>query len=318
MDIKGLQYFVAAAERLNFTVAAKECYITQTAMSLHIKKMEDELGFKLFTRGKHAIGLTDAGRDFYMRSREIILSYESAVRHSAGVSGGVIGVIDIMLPSCIEGFVLMDSFRSFSEQYPDIKLNVSVEPPGLHIDCIRSGRADICIGAPDDMELDGSFAVERLREDSVAILCGKYHPLARRKTVTVEMVSRETAVVCGPKGIPNAFRTLRNNRLMSGLDSDMTLSVNNMDEMLLAIELGRGVGFLPGFVRRHLPYDMSGLVFLKCDFNGNPPTMTTAAGYLRDNPNAAIRNLLRSLKYAQRRETTALTHETPNSPGQQA
>ncbi|MDR2771118.1 MAG: LysR family transcriptional regulator, partial [Clostridiales Family XIII bacterium] len=52
MDIKGLQYFIAAAERLNFTTAAKECYITQTAMSLHISKMEDELGFKLFNRNR--------------------------------------------------------------------------------------------------------------------------------------------------------------------------------------------------------------------------------------------------------------------------
>jgi DNA-binding transcriptional LysR family regulator len=299
MDIKGLQYFVAAAELLNFTAAARACYITQTAMSLHIKKMEDELGFKLFIRDKHTTDLTDAGRDFYMRSREIILSYESAVRHSASVSNGIIGVVDIMLPSCIEGFILMDGLKSFSELYPDIKLNVSVEPPGLHIDCVRSGRADICIGAPDDMELDGGFAVERLREDPVAILCGKSHPLARYETVTVGMISRETAVVCGPKGIPNVFRTLRNDRLMSGLDSGMTLSVNNMDEMLLAIELGRGVGFLPDFVRRHIPYDMSGLVFLKCNFNGRPPTMTTAAGYLRGNPNAAIGNLLHSLKSAQ-------------------
>jgi DNA-binding transcriptional LysR family regulator len=303
MDIKGLQYFVTAAERLNFTVAAKECYITQTAMSLHIKKMEDELGFKLFIRDKHTTELTDAGRDFYMRSREIILSYESAVRHSAGVDSGGIGVVDVILPSCIEGFVLMDSFRSFSERYPDVNVNVSVEPPGRHIDCVRSGRADICIGAPDDMELDGSFAVERLREDPVVVLCGKHHPLAGRETVTAGMVGRETAVVCGPKGIPNAFRTLRNSRLLSGLDSDMTLSVNNVDEMLLAIALGCGVGFLPEFVCKHIPADTSGLVFLKCGFSGRRPTMTTAAGYLRSNPNAAVRNLLDALKSAQRQET---------------
>ena len=48
MDMKSLNYFVHAAETLNFTKAAKECYISQTAISLSIAKMEEELGFMLF------------------------------------------------------------------------------------------------------------------------------------------------------------------------------------------------------------------------------------------------------------------------------
>jgi DNA-binding transcriptional LysR family regulator len=164
------------------------------------------------------------------------------------------------------------------------------------MDGVRSGRADLCVGAPDDMELDGGFAVERLREDPVVILCGKHHPLAGYGEVTAEMISGETAVVCGPKGIPNVFRTLRNSRMLSGLDSDMTLSVNNMDEMLLAIELGRGIGFLPAFIKDYMPRYASGIVFLECEFAGKALTMTTAAGYLKYNPNPAISNLLRVLK----------------------
>jgi DNA-binding transcriptional LysR family regulator len=268
-------------------------------MSLHIKKMEDELGFKLFLRGKHTTELTEAGRDFYMRSRDIIASYESAVRHSMSVDSGAVGVVDVMLPSCIEGFMLMDRFRAFSETYSGVKLNVYVEPPGRHIDVVRSGRADICIGAPHDMELDVGFNVVRLREDPVAILCGKHHPLAAQERASVEMISREPVVVCGPEGIPNVFRALRNSRLSSGLDSDMTLSVNNMDEMLLTIELGRGVGFLPEFVRNHIPTETAGIAFVNCDFNGNPPTMVTSAGYLKSNANPVVKNLLLSLRETQ-------------------
>ncbi|WP_083837879.1 LysR family transcriptional regulator [Acetobacterium woodii] len=48
MDIKGLRYFLSAAENLSFTKAAIEQKVTQTAISLSIGKMEDELGFKLF------------------------------------------------------------------------------------------------------------------------------------------------------------------------------------------------------------------------------------------------------------------------------
>ena len=82
MDIRGLKYFIAAAECLNFTKAARECYITQTAMSLHIAKMEEELGFQLFNRNNRTVELTMAGRDFYQRARLVVQTYEEAVCHS--------------------------------------------------------------------------------------------------------------------------------------------------------------------------------------------------------------------------------------------
>ena len=72
MDIRGLRYFISAAECLNFTQAAKECFITQTAMSQHIANMEKELGFQLFRRNNRRVELTAAGRDALLGA-ELIL-----------------------------------------------------------------------------------------------------------------------------------------------------------------------------------------------------------------------------------------------------
>jgi DNA-binding transcriptional LysR family regulator len=287
-----LQYFIAAAESLNFTVAAKECYITQTAMSLHIKKMEDELGFKLFIRDKHMTELTVAGRDFYTRARELILEYEEAVRHATSVGSGVTGIIRLMIPSCIEGFMLMDRLRAFRAAYPGVEVNIYVEPPARHVGSIKRGLTDLCVGAPDDMELNPEFVVERLREDPIVIVCSAHHPFARQGTVTADMLQKEPVIVCGPKGIPNTFRTLRSNRMQSGYDSDSVVSVNNMDEMLLQIELERGIGFLPSFICDRIAVDNSGIRFVRCDDDGRTPTMTTAIGYLRSNPNPVLKNAL--------------------------
>ncbi|MDR3277484.1 MAG: LysR family transcriptional regulator [Oscillospiraceae bacterium] len=295
MDIKGLQYFITAAERLNFTVAAKECYITQTAMSLHIKKMEDELGFKLFIRNKHTTELTEAGRDFHVRARGLILEYESAVRHAASVGNGVTGIISITVPSSIEGFVLMDRLRVFRAANPGVEVNLYVEPPGRHIGSIKSGRTDICVGAPDDMDLDPDFVVERLREDPIVVVCSIRHPFARLGSVKADMLQKEPTILCGPKGIPNTFRTLRNSRMQSGLDSGSIISVNNMDEMLLLIELERGIGFLPSFVSDRVAIEKSGIAFVQCDYNGRTPTMTTAVGYLKNNPNPVLKNMMNTL-----------------------
>jgi DNA-binding transcriptional LysR family regulator len=294
MDIKGLQYFIAAAERLNFTTAAKECYITQTAMSLHISKMEDELGFKLFNRNrnKRVMELTVAGQDFVHWARKIVREYEMAIRRSAGVAAGVTGRLGIIIPSCIEGFVLMDRLRAFRELYPDVELTIYVEPPDRHISYIKSGYADICVGAPDDMEPDNDFDVVRWREDPIVLICSTRHPLAREEKVDSDALKKERLILVGPGGIPNTFRILHNNRLHLGFEPESSISVNNMDEMLLMIELERGIGFLPCFVSDRISAENAGVAFIPCDDGGSVPTMTTALGYLKSNSNPAIGNLM--------------------------
>ncbi|MDR2354756.1 MAG: LysR family transcriptional regulator [Clostridiales Family XIII bacterium] len=294
MDIKGLQYFIAAAERLNFTTAAKECYITQTAMSLHISKMEDEIGFKLFNRNrnKRVMELTNAGQDFVRRARKIVREYEMALRYSAGVAAGVTGRLSLLVPSCIEGFVLMDRLHAFREHYPDVALSIYVEPPDRHINNVKSGFADICVGAPDDMEPDEDFAVVRLREDPIVVICSKRHAFAKEMKVDSGALRNERVILIGPKGIPHTYRILHNSRLQLGFEPESTISVNNMDEMLLMIELDRGIGFLPRFVQDRIGTESAGVVFIPCDNGGSAPTMTTALGYLKNNANPAIGNLM--------------------------
>ena len=88
MDIRGIKYFISAAECLNFTRAARECFITQTAMSQHIANMEKELGFQLFLRNNRNVELTPAGRDFYEQMKLVVHGYDNAVRHSRNLSSG--------------------------------------------------------------------------------------------------------------------------------------------------------------------------------------------------------------------------------------
>jgi DNA-binding transcriptional LysR family regulator len=262
-------------------------------MSLHISKMEDELGFKLFNRNrnKRVMELTSAGQDFVHRARKLVREYEMALRYSAGVAAGVTGRLRVMVPSCIEGFVLMDRLRAFHEHYPDVELTIYVEPPDRHISYIKSGYADVCIGAPDDMEPDEDFNVIRLREDPIVLICSARHPLAREEKVDSGVLKNERVILIGPGGIPNTFRILHNNRLQLGFEPESFISVNNMDEMLLMIELERGVGFLPCFVSDRIRTERAGVAFVPCNNSGSVPTMTTALGYLKINSNPAIENL---------------------------
>jgi DNA-binding transcriptional LysR family regulator len=295
MDIKGLLYFIVAAERLNFTAAAKECYITQTAMSLHIKKMEDELGFRLFNRNKHATELTQAGRDFYSRAKELVAEYDAAVRHAASVGSGNSGVIGVLVPGCIEGFVIMDRLLLFRKLYPNVEVSLRVESPNRLISRLKMGDADICIGTPDDMELDRDIVVEKLREDPMVVVCSSHHPLAKYKRVTPEMFKSEPIIVCGSQYTPNSFRVLISNNFQSGFESKSMIIASNMDEMLFLIELERGIGFMPAFASLRITPETAGIAFVPCDFGERTPIITTSIGYLKNNTNPVIHECIEVL-----------------------
>ena len=295
MDIKGLLYFVMAAERLNFTSAARECYITQTAMSLHIGKMEDELGFKLFTRNKKNVELTEAGKDFYKRARSVIEHYERSVRCSASIAKGQTGVVNVTLPSCHEGFLFMDRFRQFCDKYPKVELNILVKPHNELVASVKSGKSDIAIGSPEDMELDPDFTVIKLRQAPAILLCCAGHPLAKKKKITAEMLKDMSVIMSGPEGMPQTYKSLQNLGLEPGLERNSILHASNMDEMLLLIELGRGVGLLPGFVLPRAAPEKAGMVSIECEFDGKTPMMTIAVGFLKENQNPVVTNLIEAL-----------------------
>ena len=292
MDLRGLQYFILAAERLNFTSAARECYITQTAMSLHIGKMEDELGFKLFTRNKKAVELTEAGKDFYKRAKSVVEHYERSVRCSYNVAQGMLGTINVTLPSFLEGFVFMDKFAMFQKRYPLADLNIFVKPHNELVSTVRSEKADIAFGSPEDMELSPELRVIKLREDPVTLLCSVGHPLAKKKLITSEMLLDHSIVLLGPDGMPQTYKAMQTLGFKQNFDKNSVVHVSNIDEFLLAVELGRGVGLMPGFVKARIMHETSGVTCIDCEFDGVTPMVYTAAGFLKENQNPVLANFI--------------------------
>ena len=78
MEIRQLKYFISAATHLNFTRAARECFIVQTAMTQQIANLENEIGVRLFERGYRSLTLTPAGEVFLQDAREIVAQAQAA------------------------------------------------------------------------------------------------------------------------------------------------------------------------------------------------------------------------------------------------
>ena len=87
MEIKQLKAFIAIAETKTFTAGAKRVNVTQAAISMQIRQLEDEVGLQLFTRTPRRVILTEAGESLLERARLILREHDAAVAEIAELGG---------------------------------------------------------------------------------------------------------------------------------------------------------------------------------------------------------------------------------------
>src|ERR1700731_2249971 len=95
MKFRHLEYFVAAAEELNFTHAADRLHVSQPAFSKQIHDLEGELGINLFERLRKGVALTRAGRSFLIHARRILEDCEGSITKAQRMSRSEIGKLAI-------------------------------------------------------------------------------------------------------------------------------------------------------------------------------------------------------------------------------
>lgn len=291
MDIRGIKYFITAAECLNFTRAAKECYITQTAMSQNIASIEKELGFKLFERNNRNVQLTPAGQDFYTQMKSIVRSYESAVRHSRHISDGSEGRLSIVFPSGIEGLVFMPRLKFFKKSFPAIKLSANIAPPQRIPEMLRHGECDIAISWPYELgEMEG-VTVQSIAEFKGALICSPTHRLSIRGKVTSEDLAQEKLIMLNLSTMPGTYRTMCNDWKKLGITLPSLSSfehINHIEELLLAVCLDDSVALIPEFAKNYIG---NTAVCLGLDIP-SPITFKLCSAYLESSSNPVIRAAL--------------------------
>lgn len=125
MTLKQLEVFVAIAETLSFSKGADKTFITQSTASQHIKGLEDELGIRLFDRGREGALLTEAGKLFFGRARKILsdcVESRSAIRRFLGMEDVVLKVGASNIPAI---WLIPAVLSQFLKQCRKVRLEVN-------------------------------------------------------------------------------------------------------------------------------------------------------------------------------------------------
>lgn len=135
MELRVLKYFLTVAREENITRAAALCHITQPTLSRQLRQMEDELGVKLFHRGRNNILLTEEGMLLRRRAQEIIdltEKTEKELKHSEEV---VSGEIYIGSSETRNMEALSEMIASFQNLYPEVGFHIYTAIKGENCSC---------------------------------------------------------------------------------------------------------------------------------------------------------------------------------------
>jgi LysR family hydrogen peroxide-inducible transcriptional activator len=186
MELQQLRYFCAIADTGSFSRAAQQTHVSQPSLSQQIRKLEDELGVRLFDRPGRPVQLTELGRAFLPRARAVLRDLEAArsevVERKTSTSGPIsVGVIPTIAP-----YFLPPILATFSRKYPEARVSVAEEITPLLLERLRAGTMDAAIMALPLQARGHEFQSFPLLVEKLYAVLPKQHTLAKRRAVSLE------------------------------------------------------------------------------------------------------------------------------------
>lgn len=291
MDIKSFRYFISLARHRNFTKAAKECSVTQTAMSIRISKLEEKLKFKLFSRNSRNVVLTQAGANFLAHAKRIVKEYEQAVVESYNISLGYEGRLLVGASNFPDAIHIIDYLKAFHRKYPNILVETVTESDVNDPGGFRDLELDVAVCLPYELQVDPDIDVIPLVRRPLRFVVSTDHPLADKQKLSPKDLAGEKLFVLQVNRFRHTSDRVHEEWLMSGIDTSQLVEVEDFDDILILASAGLGVGVLPYY----LP-DTRNSRFVVLDLDGMAPYADLALVYLRNSQNPALKLFLEVVK----------------------
>jgi DNA-binding transcriptional LysR family regulator len=192
-ELRHLRYFVAVAEELNFSRAARRLRMAQPPLSVAIRQLEQELGAELFQRSSREVKLTEAGRALLDGARRTLAEAERATSLARRAAAGELGSLRLAFSWSARFETLPALGRAFRAQRPDVTLLTEEMWNARMATALRSGSIDVAVSLCP--EIAGELSYEPIRRESVVALLGRRHALAGERSIPLGALADEAFVL---------------------------------------------------------------------------------------------------------------------------
>lgn len=249
LNINQLKYFVALAEELSFTRAARRLHISQPPLSKQIALLEEELAVRLFNRTSRRVELTEAGRIYLYEVKAILARLSRATARARSVEQGMEGIIEVGL-----------SGSHFLGPVPQLIAHCNMLAPGIHLvlnEMRPSDQTQALLDRTIDISIGRSRTADSLLksfllwEDPPVIAMLASHPLAERPQLQMEDLVGQRLVLLerDSSSFAASFHLLC---MQVGIDLRRSQVVEEVPAQLYLVEAGLGIAVVPTSATRRV------------------------------------------------------------------
>lgn len=245
MTLQQLKCFEAVARNQNFARASEQLFITQPAVSHHIRQLEEELGVTLFERSQRHVTLTDAGERFYLEVTDILSHLDSAVSliHS---DQPIPETLHVGFENTLQIYLLPEIYRKYRELCPNVSLRVRDVDFASEQQLFNDGKLDVLFTCNRTIRSAGTGSLT-LFDGYFCCVMHPEHPLAEREIVTARDLQRETFLFLDTQNCPPEMERLQREIRQECGNATLFYSSSSLLSLPM-IEANLGVAVMPNFV----------------------------------------------------------------------
>jgi len=250
MELRQIRSFLSIAETLHFGRTAELIHLSQPALSLQIRALEEELGVRLFERNRRKTTLTAAGVAFRDEAAAALSQLEQAIRRARLAASGKLGLLRIGFVSTVGSEIVPNIVRQFRKSNPQVEFSLRNILTAEQVQMLENGSLDVGFVRMPVGEHSALDVVTVHREPFVLVLPSS-HKLSKRKSVRLREVAGQDFVMYERTYAPGFHD------LMYGIFRDARIAPNvsqtavEIPMLISLVASGIGITIMPASVVKH-------------------------------------------------------------------
>ncbi|MET9593979.1 LysR family transcriptional regulator [Streptomyces sp. NPDC006516] len=286
MEIRWLEAFIAVAEELHFGRAATRLRLAQSPLSQTIRKLEKDLGVKLFDRSTRSVALTPAGQAFLPHAHRVFEDLELGRQSTRATEGEVYGTVSIGFSGALNHRTLPPLTRAVRQRYPEVTLSLTgrvVTRDG--IEQLEQGGLDIAfVGLPVP---PSKVRTRLIGREPLGVALPSDHPLAGEPEIALADLSGDGFITTPADAGSSLQESTLQACVKAGFRPRVVQEITDPYMILTLVSAGVGVAVMPSGIAEIMP---SAAVFVP--LRGEPVHMDHALAWREDNPSHVLRAVL--------------------------
>jgi DNA-binding transcriptional LysR family regulator len=249
LDRRRLECFIALAEELHFSRAARRAGISQPGLSQQLRQLESHLQVHLVSRNKRHVALTRAGEVFLAQARKIVADMSDAVELARRTEEGSLGTLRLGVTPSSLFITAPEIIAEFHRAHPEVHLDVRQLSTDEQVEALRSG--DIEVGLLHPPLSDTSLHCRLLFEEPFKVALCDARPLASKREIALTDLADQTFIMF-PRGIgPQLYDDIIARCHGAGFSPRKIIEVSPAQSIVALAACNLGIGFVAAEVQHY-------------------------------------------------------------------